>query len=195
MLAIDRLAIPLASALLVFGCTGKPDYLEMEPKEHVFKRPGEDLWWKVVAKKRDGSTLYKAKASWSSSDPRVAAVDEVGRVKAVGPGRATLVAKVGGVAAEANVEVVAVGRITVEPGELSLEARGPPKALAIKVFDQEGRPLFDRAPSVRCVNEEVCRTGREGVHPVDPGQTMVLVTVEGQWAEIPVRVGPGGKRP
>lgn len=188
-------AVVAALAILTAGCTPEPDYLEMEPKGHVFKRPGEDLWWKAVAKKRDGRTLHKVQVSWRSSDDRVVTVDEVGRVKAVGAGRATVYAVAGKVEAEANVEVVAVGKLVVEPTELKLEARGEPVPLTITVYDQEGRLLKDRMPFARCEDEDVCRTSERGVHPVDPGQTRVVVTAEGQKAEVAVTVEAAGRKP
>jgi hypothetical protein len=182
--------------LSVFGVWGlsacdKADFLELDPKEHVFKRVGEDIWWQMKAKTRQGKYLHRVTAVWSSSDPKIVTVDEKGRVKAVAPGRATVIAKVGELTAEAIVEVQGVGKVEVEPAEgFNFEARGEPKPFTIKVFDLHGRPISDRAPVARCMNEDVCRTATDGVHPVDPGETTLLVTCEGQKAEVPVKVAP-----
>lgn len=177
------------ATLLWAACAGQPDHLQMNPKEHVFKRIGEDLWWKAMAVNKQGRALPKETAmGWQTSDPKVATVDSVGRVKAVGPGSATITARLGAVSAEALVEVVVVDRVSVTPAELTFEARGEPKKIAIRVLDAGGRELRDRMPVARCLNEEVCRTASDQVHPVDPGQTSLVVSAEGKKAEIPVTV-------
>ncbi len=187
-----------ALAILALGCDPKPDFIEMDPKEHAFKRPGEDLWWGIVAKTRQGKVLtkQKGKAVWSSSDEKVVTVEAAtGKVKAVGPGSAMVRAKLGTLTAEAPVEVLAVGKVTVEPTELKLDARGDPQELKMEVFDTRGRPLKDRLPIARCRNEEVCRTAGSEVHPVDPGQTKIVVSSEGVETEVQVTVAKGKSTP
>jgi hypothetical protein len=180
----------LALGLLAVTCD-RPDFLELEPKSHTFARPGEDVWWKAVARTRQGKILHKVTVSWSSSDEKVVTVDAKGRVRAVGPGVAKVLARVGELSAEAAVEVVAVGKVTVEPTEgLTLEARGEGKPIVIKVYDVQGRPLNDRVPVARCQDENICRVFPDGVHGVDSGETRLLVKAEGATAEIPVKVLP-----
>jgi hypothetical protein len=191
------LVIGLALVGTLTACEQKPDFIEMDPKEHVFKRPGEDLWWHIVAKTRQGKTLPKqrGKAVWSTSDEKVITVEaETGKVKAVGPGSAMVRAAVGQLTAEAPVEVIAVGKVTVAPTELKLEARGDPMPITMEVFDTRGRPLKDRMPMARCMNEDVCRTAADGVHPVDPGTTKLVVTAEGAKAEAEVTVVPSKEK-
>ncbi len=182
------------AALLSAACATEPDHLQMEPKEHVFKRVGEDLWWKAVAVNKQGRALPKLTAmSWSTSDAQVVTVDSVGRVRAMGPGHATLSARLGKLVADAEVEVEVVERVAVEPGELSLKAWGDPKPIAIRVFGPNGRELKGRLPMARCMDEEVCRATSSEVHPVDPGKTTLVVSAEGKKVEIPVTV-TGAKR-
>jgi len=178
------------SLALVAGACSKPDFLEMNPKEHTFKRTNEELWWKATAKTRQGQVLHKEKVTWSSSDEKVAKVDFAGRVTSMGPGRATIIARSGEVKAEALVEVLTVGRVEVEPKELTLKARGEPQAVTVKVFDYQGRPLADRLPMLRCQNENVCRTSQAGVVPVDPGETVLVVSADPAKTEIPIKVVP-----
>lgn len=182
------------AALLGAACATEPDHLQMEPKEHVFKRVGEDLWWKAIAVNKQGKALPKLTGmSWKTSDPQVVAVDSVGRVKAVGPGRATITARLGKLSSDAEVEVEVVERVAVEPAELSLIAWGDAKPIAIRVFGPNGRELKGRLPVARCLDEDVCRATGGKVHPVDPGKTTLVVSAEGKTAEIPVTV-TGSKR-
>jgi hypothetical protein len=167
----------------------RPAYLELTPREHVFRRVGEDVWWQMKAMTREGRHLYRVTAAWSTSDPRVITIDARGRVKAVGPGRASVMARVGDVKAEAVVEVLVVDKVVVEPAEgMELEARGGPRPIHIKVLDVGGHEMTDRMPLARCSNEEVCRAASGEVYPVDPGAATLLVTCEGKKAEIPVKV-------
>jgi hypothetical protein len=100
-------------------------------------------------------------------------------------------AKFAGLTAEATVEVVTVAKVSVEPPELKLQARGEPQKIVMRVFDSLGRPLTDRKPMARCQNEAVCRTNNDEVHPVDPGETTLVVSTEGKTAQAHVVVGPG----
>lgn len=182
------------AALLSGACATQPDHLQMEPKTHVFKRVGEDVWWKATAVNKQGKALPKLTAmTWKSSDPAVATVDAVGRVKAVGPGHATITARLGKLSADAELDVEVVEGVTVAPAELSLKAWGEHKKIAIRVFGPNGRELTGRMPVARCLDEDVCRTLGNEVHPVDPGKTTLVVSAEGKTAEIPVTV-TGEKR-
>jgi hypothetical protein len=188
-----RMTACLFALVLLAGCAGcePPARLELEPKEHTFKRPGEDVWWKMVAKAENGKILHKITGSWSSSDEKVITVDSKGRVKAVGPGVARVIASYKDLRAEAAIEVIAVGKVTVEPVEgLTLDARGEPKPIVIKVYDVKGRPLNDRIPNARCQNETICRVFPDGVRGVDSGETTLVVTAEGSTAQMPIKVLP-----
>ncbi|MGI5861924.1 MAG: Ig-like domain-containing protein [Myxococcales bacterium] len=191
-----RVTLIAALALAAAACQ-KPEYLDMQPKEHVFKGIGDELWWKAIPKSRQGKSFQKQQSEvrWATSNSKVAIVDEVGKVHSVGPGQATITATLGELKAEARVEVVTVAKVTVTPTELSLEARGEPQPLTITVYDYLGRELKDRMPLVRCENEDVCRISNLGVHPVDPGETVVAISAEGQRAEVKVTVVPAkGKK-
>lgn len=184
-------AVVAALSLLVLAGCEKPTYIELDPKEHTFKRVGEDVWWHAKARTRQGKFIHTKTVSWSSSDPKVIAVDAKGRVKAVGPGRAMVRAQAHGLVSEAPVEVQGVGKVTLEPtAGLTLDARGEGKPITIKVFDLNDREVSDRQPVARCQDENVCRVFPDGVHGVDSGETTLVVTCEGARAEIPVKVLP-----
>jgi hypothetical protein len=71
---------------------------------------------KAIRVRAGGAVEFKAKVSpagaartvavWKSSDPSVAKVDRVGRVKAVGPGKVTITCRVNGKSASAKLTVL-----------------------------------------------------------------------------------------
>jgi len=184
------LLLLVLAATLLAGCD-KPAFIDLDPKEHTFKRAGEDVWWKARAKTHNGKYIHTATVGWSSSDPTVVTIDAKGRARTVGPGHATIKATIERISSEAVVDVQGVGKVTVEPAEgLTLEARGEGKPITIKVFDLAGHPAIDRLPIARCLDENVCRVFSGSVRGVDSGETKLEVTCEGAKASIPVTVTP-----
>ena len=188
-----RVALTALAALaaLVFAGCDKPAYVDLEPKEHTFKRVGEDIWWKAKVRAKNKKFIQTKTVVWSSADPKIVSIDAKGRAKAVSPGQTTLTAECEGIKSEAVVDVQGVGKVTVEPTEgLTLDARGEGKPITITVYDLAGHVVNDRAPQARCQNEEVCRVFPTGVHGVDSGETVLEVTCEGHKATIPIKVLP-----
>ena len=80
----------LAGAMVLgaVGCA-KPDHIETKPIDMTFNRRGEELWAQAIFKDHQGNVYVKQPAIWSSSDDKVATVDnkaKPGNVTAVGPG-------------------------------------------------------------------------------------------------------------
>lgn len=183
-------ALAVLALTLLAGCD-KPAFIELDPKEHTFKRVGEDIWWKAKARTQQNKYIHTLTVQWSSADPKIVSIDAKGRAKAVGTGRTTITAIYKDLKAEAVVDVQGVGKVTVEPADgLTLDARGEPKPITIKVFDLAGHEITDRQAVARCKSEDVCRTSTSGVHGVDSGETMLEVTCEGKSASIPIKVLP-----
>ncbi|HEY3446643.1 MAG TPA: Ig-like domain-containing protein [Myxococcales bacterium] len=190
MRRIALTALAGLSALVLFGCD-KPAYVDLEPKEHTFKRVGEDIWWKAKVRAQNKKFIQTKTVVWSSADPKIVSIDAKGRAKAVGAGQTTITAECEGIKSEAVVDVQGVSKVTVEPTEgLVLDARGEGKPITIKVYDLAGHVVTDRAPQARCLDDNVCRVFPTGVNGVDSGETTLEVTCEGQKASIPVKVNP-----
>jgi len=185
-----KTALVVLALTVLAGCD-KPAFIELEPKEHTFKRVGEDIWWKGKARTRQNKYIHTLTFQWSSADPKIVTIDAKGRAKAVGTGRTTITATFENLKAEAVVDVQGVGNVTVEPKEgLTLDARGEPKPIVMKVFDLAGHEISDRQPVARCKNEDVCRVFADGVRGVDSGETVLEVTCEGKTASMPIKVLP-----
>ena len=187
-------ALTALAALAVLATTGcdKPAYVDLEPKEHTFKRIGEDLWWKAKVRAKNNKFIQTKTVAWTSSDPLVVSIDAKGRAKAVGPGQATITAVCEGIKSEAVVDVLGVSKVTVEPAEgLTLDARGEGKPIKATCYDLAGHVAADREPQFRCQNEDICRVFPGPiVNGVDSGETILDVTCEGKKASIPIKVLP-----
>ena len=191
MRRVALIALAALAALVLVGCD-KPAYIDLDPKSHTFKRVGEDVWWKAQVRAKNKKFLQTKNVVWSSADPKVVAIDEKGRAKAMGPGQTTIKAECEGIKSEAVVDVQGVSKVTVEPTEgLVLDARGEGKPIKVTCFDLAGHPTTDRAPQYRCLNEDICRVFPGPiVNGVDSGETTLEVSCEGQKATIPIKVNP-----
>jgi len=146
MRRVAILALVALAALVFAGCE-KPAYVDLEPKDHTFKRVGEDIWWKAKVRAKNKSFMQTKTVVWSSADEKIVSIDAKGRAKAVAPGQTTIVAECEGIRSEARVEVQGVGKITVEPAEgLTLDARGEGKPIKVTVYDLAEHVITDRAP-------------------------------------------------
>jgi hypothetical protein len=78
---------------------------------------------------------------WGSSAPAVAAVDSVGRLRALSPGTAEVVARVGGAEARFAVTVVPpVARIEIRPGDTTMAVGDTVRFRAV-ALGADGRPV------------------------------------------------------
>lgn len=108
--------------------------------------------------------------SFSSSNPRVAAVTSAGRLQALAPGRATLTAKAGGATTQIALQVVpnSATRLTLEPASAAVRT-GDVVRFAAVARDRAGRPLADAL-----VEWAVAATA--GVATIDPSGAFVAET-------------------
>lgn len=190
----------LALAVGGSGCL-KPDHIDMEPKELSFSRRGDETWVHAIFRDERGKQYPKEHAVWSSSDEKVAKVDnhdKPGNVVATGPGHATITVKSDeGLVAELPVNVVTVEKIKVSPDTVKLTTDGERVVLAVQAFDGSGHVLRDRKAHMACANEKVCNSDGDGVWPSgEAGQTTVEVDVDDQKVVVPVVVeeGKSGKK-
>jgi hypothetical protein len=189
----------LAAVLLLAlaGCLG-PDHIEMEPNQLTFSRRGDQVWEHAVFMDTRGKSYPRQAATWSSSNEKVAKVDNVekpGNVTAVGPGHAVISVKgAGGLVAEVRVDVETVEKLKVAPNPVKLVLDGDRVALQVEPLDVDGHVLRERKPHLKCANEKVCNCDASGVWPVGEGQTTVEVAVDDQTVTLPVVVEKGKKK-
>ncbi|MEX2582383.1 MAG: Ig-like domain-containing protein [Gemmatimonadota bacterium] len=85
---------------------------------------------------------------WRSSAPEVASVDELGRVRAVAAGEATISATTGGVSSGVAIEVVPdrVARVEITPSATRAR-QGDVIRFEVTAIDEAGRPIEGLAPT------------------------------------------------
>lgn len=197
MSAPNRSLAPLLFAALGLSACTKADHIEFDQNAVTLKRRGDEVWLHAKFLDRKGASFPKTAASWRSSNDKVATVansPKPGTVTAVGPGHATITVKTDyGLEADVEVLVDTVEGLKVEPQKLEIQV--PPEGealekvdLKVTALDAEGRPLRDRTPRVRCLDEKICNVdGAGGVWPVGAaGETTVEVDLDGKKVVVPV---------
>ena len=178
---------------LVAACGG-PDRIALDPPSVQFHGRGQAIPIHASAFARNGRPLPQEICRWSSTDEKVATVagpHNQATVTAVGPGTAAARCAIGRLVAEAQVVVRLAQKVEVAPDRVALRVldRPEPAALDVRVTDTEGRLLSGRPVVTRCLDESVCRgDGRGQLWAVGPGESRVLVEVDGAQAEIAAQV-------
>lgn len=184
-----RLFALLPIAALGAACAG-PDHIEIEPKEVVLKRPKETTPLRGKVMNRRGTHWADKRPKWQSGDEKVATVDEMGVVSAVGNGRTTLTATYGDLKAEVPVEVKLVESLMAEPAEITLppDSEGPTH-LKVTVVGPGGKPLTDRAIRYMSMDESVATIdGAGGVWSQNAGETLVKAIADEHEVAVKVKV-------
>lgn len=110
--------------------------VQVGPSE-VQLEPGESVQLTPEARDRRGNPLPGREVTWGSSDPTVAQVDSVGRVRGIRPGAVEIRAEVEGVGGVAQVTVIAVVPVVQT---LSVEEVEANQALLVARVDPRGVP-------------------------------------------------------
>jgi uncharacterized protein YjdB len=116
-----RAALCLLVLVVAPSCSRKPASVQVTPGKVVLY--GIDRGQRLTARLFDqkGQPLEEApRATWSSSKPDVAAVDEGGRVVSRSAGNAVVTVAFGNVSAEVPVEVIDAAAVEVLPGRATL---------------------------------------------------------------------------
>ncbi len=185
----------LALSLLLAAACDKPARVELQPSSLRFGVRGQTAKLHASPIAKSGKAVPDQICRWSSSDEKVATVSGPANdavVTAAGPGNARVRCAIGDIAAEAEVLVRVVAKVTVEPEKVELRMLDEPTPVPLRAtaFDDTGAPVLGRTAFSRCAKEEICRgDGRAQLWAVAPGDTTAVVEVEGaRSAEIAVHV-------
>jgi hypothetical protein len=173
--------------LLAAGCD-KIDFIEIEPDQLTFKQLTNEQWLVAHGKSRQGRPGLRVVVAWSSADPSIATVDEKGRAKPVKSGHTELIAAYHGVEARVPVDVLLTEKIDVEPKEVNVTVGGEPVELHAKAFDYHGKELKDRTTTYHSNDEHIVTMGQNAVYGMNPGETLVTVSVDGVKYDVKVKV-------
>lgn len=141
-------------------------YAVIVTPETVQLTPGASTTLHATAKDSNGATVVGAEVEWSSSQPAIATVDQNGKVTALKTGFAGIIAKVGGKAATAVVQVSSasqtVSTVTVAPSAATVGV-GETLALQATARDSAGNVISNAPISWSVSNHEIISVSSSGV--------------------------------
>jgi hypothetical protein len=153
---------------------------------------GDTVRFAATVADKNGSTLNTAPVLWTTSDAAVATVDAHGQAVARAAGTATITATAGEHVAQSRVVVrqVVASVIVAIPGDsVARLGEGDARALAVRAADRRGYVVSGRRVTWRSADSAIAlvdSTGRLEGRTV--GRTLVIASVEGSAAEVPVEV-------
>ncbi|MBL9039277.1 MAG: Ig-like domain-containing protein [Archangium sp.] len=189
------LAALVVTSLATAGCENV-DYIELSPSEVTFKAAGEMKYLEAKCMSRAGQRATTAKVAWSVKDPAVASVDPNGTVRPLKAGSTEVVARYGGkVEARAAVNVLFVEKISVSPDSVTIVEGQPAVPVTVTSYGFDGRALDARPATFVSKNKEVATVvGGNSILGLDPGSTVVEVSVDGKKADVQVTVQAEAKK-
>jgi uncharacterized protein YjdB len=142
----------------------------------------------LEVKDSTGSPL-DMKGKWSSSDPKVATVDDAGVVKSTGEGTVTIKGLVGDVAGAADVLVVFRTIETLEASPLNIPLKvGELGKVILVARDPQGAPIPDVAATWTSSDPLVATCSGGTVLGIGPGSTTIRAVCGAKSAEVSVIV-------
>ncbi len=156
----------------------------------IFKQQSEQL--DATPLRADGTVAHGRAATWTSSDPATATVDDDGVVRGVGVGVATVTATVDGRSASARVEVQALpaNQVVASPSAVRIVAGGS-LTLGATVTDGAGQAVPSATFAWTSSDEGVARVSSAGrLTAVAPGSATVTASTGGRSATVAVTVVP-----
>ncbi len=183
------LAILTVTALLLTACANV-DYVELDPASVTFKQPNEKRFLEAKCMSRAGQRNTAAKVTWSVKDPAIATVDTKGEVKPLSSGLTEVIARYSdSIEARALVNVLFTESISVEPKTITVTEGAPAVPVKVTSLGFDGRVLEARKATLLSKDVKVAQVvNGNSILGLDQGSAVVVVSVDGKTAEIPVVV-------
>ena len=151
--------------------------------------PGTTVQLTTVVKNSKGATISWP-ILWSSSRSKVAAVSNDGRVTSVGPGTATIIARIGDLqgATEVTVTVGEIARLDIHP-KTALVRVGDSQKFEVIAYAPDGMAYEGSAAVFQSSDPAVARVDGSGTASGNsPGTATIRATVAGLSAEATLLV-------
>ncbi len=185
----------LLAACALSGCENV-DYVELEPASMTFRQLTEKRFIEAKCMSRAGQRTTTAKVSWSVKDPAIASVDAKGEVRPLKSGLTEVIARYSDtIEARALVNVLLTESISVEPKAITVTEGAPAVPVTVTSMGLDGRVLEPRKATMVSKGVKVAQVvAGNSILGLDPGETVVVVSVDGKSVEIPVVVEPEKKQ-
>ncbi len=182
-------AVVTALLGLAFAGCEKVDYIEIAPADVEFKQANNSQWLQAKCMARNGVRAVQAIVKWSVKDPSIASVTERGLLTPLASGETEVIATYRDLEARVPVRVIFVERVEVEPKALKLKEGQEAATVVVKAFGKNGKPITDRSVTLVSKNKNVAQiVGGGAILPLDPGEGIVEVQVDGAKAAVSVMV-------
>ena len=200
-LLVVTAVVGLGAMAAVLSCSGRrstgPSPVASVSVAHAgasFMQAGSSLQLTATPLDVAGYPVVGQTATWSSSDPTIAAVSPAGLVTAVAPGTATMTATCNGRSGTATIIVqLPLAALTVDQSAVTI-ASGASLSLTVTPEDENGGALQGIPLTWSSSNTAVATVTASGgrVTAVAPGKTTITVSSGGVSATAAITVvGPG----
>jgi uncharacterized protein YjdB len=168
--------------LLVFACScaPQPKSLTVDPESDTITRKDGNVTFRALIKDAKGQRIHDTNfnATWASSAPAVATVDDHGRVTALKSGEAVISATFGAFKGEGKVKVIIPATVTVTPATLEFKEPGQIASLEAKVADDSGNVLPGKAVDWDSSDQKVARVVGGRVSAMAPGTAVITASLD-----------------
>jgi len=152
--------------------------------------PGTSARLEVAGKTIDGTPASVPPVAWVSEDPRIAKVSPDGTVTSSLPGKTTILAKIGDLLSESEVQVQnkTISRLELRPETAILKVNETQRFTAI-AYDEKGLLIPDAGAQFATLNPDLVKISGEGkVTAIAKGTAAVSATLGGKTARATVLV-------
>ncbi|HWV36908.1 MAG TPA: Ig-like domain-containing protein [Vulgatibacter sp.] len=185
-----------ALATSLVACSDDPAapevaFIQIDP-DGVEVEVGQALALTATAFDEAGNKMDEGTATWSSSDPAIATVDESGEVVGVAEGDAIVTATVGGKSGRTNVKVIPamVTRVEIAPDAPRVRPDETVQ-LTATAFTARGILPAGREVSWTSLDPDLASVSGSGlVRGREPGLATIAATIEGVTGSVEVEVIP-----
>jgi uncharacterized protein YjdB len=175
--ASARLAL-CAALVLSAACAKKPKEIRIAPAKATIYGTKKSILLTGDVLDKEGQPIPGLVVAWTSAKPTIASVEKTGTVKSVSAGKVAITARLDTLSANAIIEVVDVGGITMTPVRMTLAGpKSTKSAVQVEVKDSKGKPLALKT-SFASSNPRVVTIDNAGVlTSVGEGKTTVTATL------------------
>jgi uncharacterized protein YjdB len=161
-------------------------------------RPGETVVLSVVVVDDAGKPVTVPRTiAWTTSDPAIAKVAD-GKVEAVGPGTATVIAATGALkgTATVTVKVPEFAKLGLTPSKTQTLKRGDNLALKVSALDKKGQKVGGVPVKWKSSDPRIATVSADGVvHAAKKGSAKITASASGKSATVQVTVTETAAKP
>jgi uncharacterized protein YjdB len=166
------------------------EIIVLPPSLKLLGPPGTSAKLEVTGKTSEGATRDIPAVAWSAEDPRIAKVSADGVVTSILPGKTMVLAKLGDLLSESEVQVQnkTISRLELRPETAILRVAESQKFTAV-AYDEKGLLIPEAGAQFSSLNPELVKISGEGkATALAKGTASVTAKLGGKLAQATVLV-------